>query len=351
MRDHVKILAALAGAIVLSIQGQPALAQIPSARGMATVEYDGVLSTVLRRQALANAKFNALERYVQEINPDRARVFAQQRQTLEPRLAEFILSEQVLAENDQPGFGQYALTVRVEVNAPVLETALRGLDGGPAVAGAVKGQGIALIFMARTPASRQMFADRAYSRAEVQGRDTRTSSVATVETGGSVTRRADKVEWQVQSAENINAAMTGVFADAGIDAYEAAMVEAESGGLLQLAQIQAEFGQGDELSSATLRQAADGVRNAQLNLMALGVVDTEMTDIDPATGNSRVHVTVRARLIDLSGRLPRTLSSIGPVSISALGENETAAGVNAVNLASRQAAQQMVDQLALRGSR
>jgi hypothetical protein len=83
----------------------------------------------------------------------------------------------------------------------------------------------------------------------------------------------------------------------------------------------------------------------------MGTLDVGLSDTDPATGNIRVYVTVTGKVLDLQGRFPRTVSSVGPIQFSGLGPNESVARSNALRLASESAAQQIADEMSLRSIR
>ena len=57
------------------------------------------------------------------------------------------------------------------------------------------------------------------------------------------------------------------------------------------------------------------------------------------------------KVLDVSGRFPKTVSSVGPVQFAGLGNTETVARNNALTLAAEKAAQTMVDELNVRAVR
>ena len=83
--------------------------------------------------------------------------------------------------------------------------------------------------------------------------------------------------------------------------------------------------------------------------LALGTLDVGMKSKDPATGLVRVNVTVTGKVLDVSGRFPKTASSVGPVQIAGLGPNPTVARTNALSKAAETAARQLSDELNAKG--
>lgn len=357
-------------------------AQIVSARGQGGVIYEGRLNAEDRQEALAKAKAVALEAHVAESSRGFLQAFSQRRAEFVANIDRYVIAANVLSEQDDRKSRTYSVVVRVDINQALLRA---DLEAGSAVGQASSGERslVAVIFMARRQASVQAFDDRVYQRADTReavdlqtGTDERTSegesigsssistsgsvqsrqtavletSTATT-TGGSTTRKADSVQWEVSGASEVNTAMTGILGDAGFEVVEAEYIEAESGGQLDLARIRADFSTGNDLSAEVLRSTVAGVRHAQIPLMAFGTLDVGMRDTDPVTGNIRVYVTVTGKVQDVSGRFPRTLASVGPVQFAGLGPDESVARTNALEQAAQQAARQVVDALNARNVR
>ena len=79
--------------------------------------------------------------------------------------------------------------------------------------------------------------------------------------------------------------------------------------------------------------------------LALGTLDIGMQDTDPVTGLTRIYVTVTAKLIDVTTRFPRTVSSVGPVQFSGTGPDASVAQTNALKRAADSAARELAAQL------
>lgn len=345
-------------------------AQTVSVRGTGSASFGMRLTPEARAQALEKAKANALEAYVAEAGPARIRLFEARRSELLGQVDRYVLSSIVLAENEDRKAKSYTVTIRAEINAALLQVSL---DSGAAVMHAAPAQKslITFLFMARSQDSVQSFQDREYRRADAttgysentnEGESFRGNSIgtsgtinrsasATTTTGGSTTRRADAVTWKVANAAEINTAMTGAFSAAGYEVVEAEFVEGDSAGLLSIERVRQEFSTGDDLSPATLRSSAQGVGAAQIPFFAYGTLDVDLQDRDPATGNIRVYVTVTGKVLDVTGRFPRTVTSVGPVQFAGLGPTESVARTNALREASERAAQQMINELNVKAVR
>lgn len=374
-------LAALLGLALASL-APPALAQTASAKGMGRVDYEGRLDPEERREAQRKATFAAIESHLAATSPTAMRAFAQRRQQFEGQVDRYVLGSAILDETEDKSAKTYAVVVRADINVALLQA---DIDAGSATASVAPGQRslMALVFVARAQSSAQAFQDKVYQRvdATVDGDVSATYSESTSEgerisgnrvdtdgsrneglavrgavsetrtSGGSVTRKAEQVQWQVSNTNEINSAMIGVLGQAGYEVVEGEYVEGESGGQMSLARIRSDYSTGEDISPEALRGTVAGVRNAGIPLLAYGTLDVGVRDTDPVTGQPRVYVTVNGKVLDVAGRFPRNVSSVGPIQFSGIGPTETVARTNALAMAAEQAAQMMADQLNARGVR
>lgn len=353
-----------------------ATAEVQTSKGMASLSYKGKASVELKQQAVNDAKYNALERHIAESNPAKARMFDSKRSEIMSRIDDFILTSTVLSEDDSKDRKTYSVVIRAEVNQARLQNIMNE-NNGQSQNTLSASKTITFVFVSRMQGSLQQFDERVYKRADVNvkaSEKNRSNSVSSesenissssasinegvnstnnsslkasgvYESGGSTTQKADKIEWQVAQSNEVNTSMTGVFSDAGMDVVEAEYVEGESRGLLNLGLIRADFSKGNDIAPQNLRNMVAGVKNAGIYYVATGTLDVGIKERDPVSGNVRVYVTVNGKVLDISGRFPKTISSVGPVQFAGLGPNENVARTNALKLAAEQAAKQMVDEL------
>lgn len=365
------------GIVVLMALGANVHAQALTSKGTATVTFDGKLTAAVKERALQEAKVNALDRYIAQTDTAKSRNYERTRPQLVASINSYVLDATVLSEEGDIKSGRYTVAIRAEINGPGLENAL---VGSSAVASAPTDQKslMTFVFVAREQGTVQSFDDKVYKRvdagttgsanASVQhsGKDSEHitgSSVATSEkesasgsyqgnvsatvtTGGSTTAKADAIAWDVSSADDINSVMTGAFTAAG---YE--VVEAEYVDQLDVDSIRKAYGSGDDLSPAVLQGAVRGVRAAgAFRYFAVGKLDVGMRDKDPASGLTRVYVTVSGKVLDVSGAYPKTVSSVGPEQFAGLGPSQTVARTNALQLAASAAAERLIGALNVRGA-
>lgn len=360
----------------------PVTAQVVSSKGMASINYEGKLRPADRQGAVKKALFSALQAHVSESSVAKAKVLAGRRDEFMAKLDQLVIGSTVLSESDNKDMKSYSVVVRADIDAALLRAEL---DGGSATANISPGarSQMALVFVARMQDSVQSFEAREYRRVEVKAKSASSGSTVvrteegesigashigtsdtvsrtgsgresfsgTMESGGSTTQKSDKIAWKVTTAGEINSAMSGVLSGAGYEVVEAEYVEPQSGGLLSVARIRKDFSQGNDLSAEVLRGTTSGVSRAGIPLLAYGTLDVGMRTRDPATGLVRVTVTVAGKVLDVSGRFPRTVSSVGPVQFAGVGDTETVARTNALTMAAEKAAQVMVDELNVRAMR
>lgn len=342
---------------LLVLASSLASAQVVTSKGMATVKYDGSLfsskaSAEDKQRAFQTAEVNAIERYYAESGESQAENFDSIRDKVAANLDKFVLGATLISDEDKKDAQQYSVVVRVDINVAKLRNAVKG---GAPVAMAADGQKspLTFVFVARQQDSVKSYDPRVYKRADIKESATEKSSRSgyaantsvSMETGGSRTRKADEIKWKLVPSGNLNTIFTGVFAQSGFQVVEAGYVEPTSGGHLRISALENDFQTGNDLQPATMREAVLGLQTAQVPYLALGTLDIGMQDTDPVTGLTRIYVTVTAKLIDVTTRFPRTVSSVGPVQFPGTGPDASVAQSNALKRAADSAARELAAQL------
>jgi hypothetical protein len=143
--------------------------------------------------------------------------------------------------------------------------------------------------------------------------------------------------------------MSKVFSTSGFEVVEAEYLEEESEGLVSVDAFKDDFKTGDDISGKTRRNAAKGAKMLEIPYLAVGTLDIGVKEIDSATGNVRVNITVTGKMISVKKRFPKTVASIGPVLVAGIGPNQTVAERNALKRAANIAATELVNQLNSKG--
>lgn len=360
-----------------------ALAQVQQAKGKATVTYQGrEASADDKARATLAAQLKAVEFYYAEAGQSEAENFDAIREKIVANPDRYILDTTPLAEEEVKDKKQYTVTVRVALNVANLRNAVKS-NSAVVKGGTAARSPLVFMFVSRQVDSTRSFDDRIYKRedqkanikADVQvsekgsegeslGRgkistNASTSSkvsgsmqhTASIETGGSTTRRASESTYRLLPSANLAQVFSSNFTRAGFKVSEAAMVEPYTDGQFKVAAVEDDYKSGMDLKPATLASLVRGMRVAQIPYVALGTLDVGMADTDPNTGLMRVAVSVNAKLLDISQTIPDTIASVGPVQFAGVGPTEDEARGNALKLAANNAARELTSQITNLGVR
>ena len=354
-----------------------AQAQIQQARGKATVPYSGRSPTPdVKAKAVQNAQLKAVETYYAEAGESEAANFDTMRAKIIENPDRYFLDTTVLSEDDNAGSKSYTVAVRVSLNVANLRNDIKA---GSAVgkAGRTERSALAFLFVSREVDSVSSYDPRISKRVDTTDRadatlsatdkgrqsekiragsistdDARTQTgsasinrSSTIEIGGKTTRRSSEATYRLFPSANLNQVFTQAFSRAGFKVNEATLVEPYTGGKFRVAQVEDDYKVGNDLKAATMQSIALGMKNAQIPYIALGTLDVGLADKDPATGLSRVAVTVNARVLDLTQQIPDTIASVGPVQYAGVGPTEDEARTAALKLAASNAARELTAQL------
>jgi hypothetical protein len=351
---------------ILLLPLQAAVAQETSSKGVGTVEFGGWrgANNDIRREAVNRAKVNAIERYVSKGDQSQLKEFDAIRDRVRKEIDDYVLSATVISEDVDKKARRFTVVVRADLNVNRLRNALQGNSAVMNTASSERSE-LIMVFVAREQLSVKSFKEKKYTREDVEeideGADLESAGPAGIEyaasssrsvsktSGGSSTHKADQIEYDVSSAANVNAAMSNVFTTAGFEVIEAEMVKDETDGLLDVDAFREDFRYGDDISGATLRNAVKGAQSIDVSLLALGTLDVGVKDTDPVSGLARVSVSVTGKVLNLAGRFPKTIASVGPVQYAGTGRNQTVARTNALKLAAESAAHQLTNQLNAKG--
>lgn len=334
--------------------------------GKADVPYKSMFgsspSAAMRQEAIEEAKKNAWNRYTSTFNPAKLASYKSAEQEILSNIDEFIIDISIVDEFVNKDSKVFTVAIRASIN----EAALNSKLNSNAASSGAGGEMISFIFMAREVASLKEFDARrtdvrmdesdlkASGSSGMQGGNAtvseQTATIAQTTTGGSTLRKANEVAYQARSSADVDTALTETLSAYGFDVVGYPDVVANCGGA-DPSVIESEFSSTDEMSVQTRKSTIDAARSCGVNYMAVGTLDIGLSDIDPVTGSQRVFVSVRSQVWDIAQRLPRRVSSVGPVQYQGLGPDATVAMRNALVEASRQSAMTIVDQLNARGVR
>jgi hypothetical protein len=348
--------------IAITLVAEAGYAQSTKQQGVGQIKYSGWggPSSNVKDEAVQKAKLSAIEKYTAGFTTSKMMSYEKIRTTIEGNLDRYITEYKILADETDKDAKRYSVVIDASINVALIEVELQKVSAIESVSADEKSY-LSFVFVAREVSSRKAFDARRTERtveeslseeAEVAHADgasagitseIRTDRIRT--TGGLTLQKSDEVEYDVSSAQDINAAMTNIFTSAGYEVIEADYLQEESNGLVNVENFIADFRYGDDISGDTRRDAAKGCRELGVQFFAIGTMDVGAKDIDSVSGLYRVYVSVNGKIMDLKGRFPKTVASIGPVQFAGLGPEQSVARRNALRQAGESAAKDLVSQL------
>jgi len=341
-------------------------AQAIETKGMATVEYSSHFgpSSEEKAEAVVKAKINALERHIANASQSKMNTYESHRDEIEGDIDDYLLQYSVISEDVDKKSRRYQVVIKTSINSTRLNSFI---DGKSAIGTESSDDAsyMTFMFVARVQKSVKSYGARVVKRKDskslIEGSEYESSSGPNIayqadesssqitESGGSTTQKSDIVEYDVFSSEGINSAMSEVFATVGFEVVEAEYLEEESNGLVSIEAFINDYSSGNDLSGATKRNAAKGLKELEIPLMAIGTLDVGIKDIDPTSGLTRVYVTVNGQVLDVSKRFPKKVAAVGPVQHAGLGPTEQVARNNALKIAATEAARELTNQMNAKG--
>lgn len=355
-----------------------AMGQVVQVKGVGTSSYSGELTSAIKENSYQKAQISAVERYFAENGEAESQNFEAIADQISGNLDSFILNTTVLNEQDQPSLKKYSVSVKVELNVAKLRNTLRK-SSAVATAGAYEKSSMVYVFVGREAASVRAFDTRVVKREEVaakggssstnstrgnEGEDISDASISTtatkqttksqsssssirVETGGSVTHKADDVTYRLLPMANAKTSITSVFSQAGFRVEEPEFVIGDR----EYKAMTTQFSSGNDVAPATMRSIVGSLTKAQVPLLVLATLDVGAADQDPATGMQRVAVTAVGRVLDVSSGRPREVASVPAVQYFGVGSDNQAAINKGLKEASLAAAREVVSRLNAIGTR
>jgi hypothetical protein len=361
----------------LLVWSSSVLGQTQYSTGGAALNYTGkVAPQAIKDQASQIAEAKAIEAYYAKAGQSDFTSFDRIRDKILGNLDRYVLEAAVVNEQDRTDVKQYSVTIRVTLNMPALNSAVKESSAVANVAKSGKSK-LTFLFVARQASDLTTYDPRVFKRVDtslktngsnsvsengtegeaitktqVNTNATKTSSgtslanaSAQVESGGSTVRKVAEVSYRLFPISSLGAVFGNSFTTAGFRVIEAADVEPYSGGKLHVAAVQEDYKSSLDLKSQTLVDVEAGLRNAQIPYLALGTLDVGFANPDPATGLVRVSVIVNAKIMDLTDTIPETVATVGPVQYNGLGSTDSEAQTNALKLAAQNASHDLISQL------
>ena len=345
-----------------------AAAGIVEVTGTVTLPYKGksfssTPSGPDKNAALKEAKLQSWEIYTARFSDAKMRQYLPIKSVFLDDIDSYVLNVSVLDEEIEKKSKVMTIVVVSSINETAVDATLgRMSSAGSGASG--EGSGFTFVFVARQAVSSKTKDAKRVDITQVEGAVTASEAVTATDSGanssanynavtkstsgGSTERTATSRQYQVISSQDIDSAMSNVLATAGFEIINYEDVVDACGGT-EPEDIREEYRVQDDMSRQSRKEAIAGTRDCDVPLFATGTIDVGVQDTDPKTGNQRVFVSVRGQVWNVEGRLPKKVAAVGPVQYSGLGPNDSVAMRNALNLAGREAAKSVVEQLNAKG--
>jgi hypothetical protein len=315
------------------------------------------------QESMKQAKLEAWKLYTARFNDAKMKAYLGIKDKFQNNIDQFVLNISIIDKVVDKDSKSIKLVIRATVN----ETAVDATFGSMSQAanqGTGKGTPFVFLFVSRSGTTIKVFddkkitvtkkekstanEDRSQQTDDIDASSSKSMDMEKNTTGGSTERKKSKVTYEVASSQDIDSAMGDVLSTSGFEVISYDDVVANCGGV-DRAKVGAEFSQFDDMSTETRKSVINASRDCEVRIFATGTLDIGVQDTDPSSGNKRVIVSVRGQVWNIEGKLPRKIASVGPVQFSGVGPDDVVAQRNALNLASKEAAKVIVDQLNLKG--
>jgi len=313
--------------------------------GKASVNYEtsffsSTPSDKVKAVALKLAKRQAWEKYTQSFSPAKLALYRKIEQKILDALDIYLLKVSIIDEETDSDNHRYSVVVRVSINEARLQTVFADASSKSHNRKKSSANLISYLFVAREQSSVTSF-DKTKMKTQVNrdGQQLKSGSSETI---------ADKVDYRLISAANVDTAMNQVFSSAGLEVVNYEDVVNSCGGT-EPREIRETFTVSESITRDQRKKAIIAARNCDVTYFAVGTLDVVMADTDPVTGNKRVYVSVRSQVWNIENKLPKQISSVGPVQYQGLGPNNLVAQNNALSLATENVAKEIISQLNAKG--
>ncbi len=345
-----------AGAALLFALTASALASEVKAIGQANTEYASFIGGPNKdymRAAIAAAKINALQAYAATFDATRLRLYQRIAATVEGNADAYLVSFSTVDQSDDRSKKIYHVTIEAVINGDRIENEIENTTSAATTPRAQKSD-LLFVFVARRQAAVTEYDTRVTTRnihedqhEASQGASADGGAVKVTETaktdqtdtsGGSKVHRSDKIDWDLTSANGLDAAISAKFASAGFEVVDASTT-------LDTKPLNEDYRHGDDVGLTTLRMAVAALKEQDIQYFAFGTLDIGVKSIDPVSGGVRVVVNVTAKVLDITGKRAINVAAVSPTQVSGIGQDETEATNNALKTAGEKAAQELVDRL------
>ena len=351
----------IATLVLLLVAPLGARAEMVKAKGKGEVVYTGIFKpgSAEERAAIAEAKKNALMRYVSSFDSARFELYKRVEKDVLANLDQYVPDFTQLDQQTDKTSKRYTVVIEASINAAMIESAIQQ---NSAAAAPAKGDSsyLTFVFVARELASAKAF-DAKRTTVELHeaassgneknavaedgqsaSRSLETTAMNKKTTGGNTERKANELTYRVTTVTEVDNAVNSVLTKAH---YET--VDPTDAGL-EVDAFKTDFSAGNDISAATRKAAIATLKEKGITYLAIANMDVGLPSEDEVSGMQKVFVTVTAKVTDLTPKFPKTVASIAGKPYSGIGSDPQVAKINALNEAAKQSAVELVDQLRMK---
>lgn len=350
MRNKMKVIERI---FVLVLAGGILSAEAGSVKVKAkgSVPYGLRAGKSARREAVEDAKKNAVRNYASKWDSARYEMFDKAFIQVEDNIDQYVLSYVLLDSGKNKTTKQYEAYIEATLNDNAIERLVRETASSMASGSGGEAPYITMIMVGREPETQKRFKTKktdiaqsthsGSSEENVTGNsaDFYEEETARVTSGGSSERKADQIKYRTFTVTDVDAAISEVFTKAGYEVVDPRDVE------LEVSYFQMEYSAGANITASSRRDAIRQCREMEIAFFAIGNMDVSLPEYDEVSGMDKVYVKVSVKVTDLRKRLPKTVASIRGVQYAGLGSNPEVARQNALNMAAEKSAKDLIDQL------
>ena len=335
-------------------------------KGTATVPLKGKCRKDVPRDnkifqaAFTQAKVEALRAYTSRFSRAKQNTYKIVADEVEMNIDQYLSNPSVVGQRCDSTTKTFTIVLRGELNTSELNYLISQnvASAGPAAP-------VVALFLARETESvtQKKVRDNVVSKTTSTSNDDRmadatensvsservSSSMQARSTGGSRVIGSDKINWVVSRPGYIETSFNNIMTSAGFEPYEAQSVAFQSNGEFDLEAFEEEFGTENSVSVETRGFASRFLRGVGVKYFIVGTIDVGAKNLDPVSGQVKVVVSVSATVSDVSGLFSKSVASVGPVTLSALGIDQDTAKKNALVVAAERAAEEIVASLQFKG--
>lgn len=338
-----------------SLASNLANAECFKGQGMAEEQWADITEPTekMRKKAEAAATDQAWGNFIKSLNVEEQLKYSKAKQEKSDQSYYSVITQvEKISDKFSEWDKKYTLNLCITIDREMFNT-LAKLE--PDIPPSGEGSLIVGLFVARKASSSTEYDARRFEKsitnsnasirekANIQGNsvseETSKYSENSSDSGGSTTRKADKISYEIVSSEPVDNAINSVLTKSGYELIPYDEVAGECNGVTR-EEISQTFQDSNEILSAHWNSARKAARECEIAFFATGSMTADVGRNHPS-GSIIVYVRVRGAVYDVSKRFSKKIATIPELQTGGMGPNETVARSNALKKAGVRAANEI----------